>query len=49
MWWLVPGVVALATARALALAGQHALVLERASTIGFETSSRNSELIHGGL
>ena len=25
------------------------LVLERAYTIGFETSSRNSEVIHGGL
>ena len=43
------GVVGLATARALALAGQHVLVLERAHTIGFETSSRNSEVIHGGL
>ena len=43
------GVVGLATARALALAGQHVLVLERAYTIGFETSSRNSEVIHGGL
>ena len=43
------GVVGLATARALALAGQRVLVLERAPTIGFETSSRNSELIHGGL
>ena len=43
------GVVGLATARALALAGQRVLVLERAYTIGFETSSRNSEVIHGGL
>jgi len=43
------GVVGLATARALALAGQHVLVLDRAYTIGFETSSRNSEVIHGGL
>jgi L-2-hydroxyglutarate oxidase LhgO len=42
-------VVGLATARALALAGQRVLVLERAYTIGFETSSRNSEVIHGGL
>jgi L-2-hydroxyglutarate oxidase LhgO len=38
-----------ATARALALAGQRVLVLERAYSIGFETSSRNSEVIHGGL
>ena len=43
------GVVGLATARALALAGQDVLFLERAYTIGFETASRNSEVIHGGL
>src|SRR4029077_18347417 len=43
------GVLGLATARALALAGHDVLVLDRASTIGFETSSRNSEVIHGGL
>jgi L-2-hydroxyglutarate oxidase LhgO len=43
------GVIGLATARALALAGHEVLVLERAYTIGFETSSRNSEVIHGGL
>jgi L-2-hydroxyglutarate oxidase LhgO len=43
------GVIGLAAARALALAGYEVLVLERASTIGFETSSRNSEVIHGGL
>jgi L-2-hydroxyglutarate oxidase LhgO len=43
------GVVGLATARALALVGWDVLVIERAYTIGFETSSRNSEVIHGGL
>jgi L-2-hydroxyglutarate oxidase LhgO len=43
------GVVGLAAARALAVAGHGVLVLERAPTIGFETSSRNSEVIHGGL
>lgn len=43
------GVIGLAAARALALAGREAVVLERAWTIGFETSSRNSEVIHGGL
>jgi len=43
------GVIGLATARALALAGREVLDLERANTIGFETSSRNSEVIHGGL
>jgi L-2-hydroxyglutarate oxidase LhgO len=43
------GVIGLAVARALALAGYEVIVLERAYTIGFETSSRNSEVIHGGL
>ena len=43
------GVIGLAAARALALAGIEVLVLEQAYTIGFETSSRNSEVIHGGL
>ncbi|HJU19476.1 MAG TPA: NAD(P)/FAD-dependent oxidoreductase [Stellaceae bacterium] len=43
------GVIGLAAARALALAGRSVLILDRAPTIGFETSSRNSEVIHGGL
>jgi L-2-hydroxyglutarate oxidase LhgO len=43
------GVIGLAVARALALSGSEVLVLDRAYTIGFETSSRNSEVIHGGL
>ena len=43
------GVIGLATARVLALAGHDVPVLERAYTIGFETSSRNGEVIHGGL
>ena len=43
------GAVGLACARALALAGHEVVVLERAPTIGFETSSRNSEVIHSGL
>ena len=43
------GVIGLAAARALALAGIEVVVLEQAYTIGFETSSRNSEVIHGGL
>ena len=43
------GVVGLATARAITLAGYDVLVLERAETIGFETSSRNSEVIHAGV
>lgn len=43
------GVVGLAVARALALAGREVLVLERADRIGTETSSRNSEVIHSGI
>jgi L-2-hydroxyglutarate oxidase LhgO len=43
------GVVGIATARALALAGREVLVLEAAEAIGTETSSRNSEVIHAGL
>lgn len=43
------GVIGLAAARALALAGLEVVVVEQAYTIGFETSSRNSEVIHGGL
>jgi L-2-hydroxyglutarate oxidase LhgO len=43
------GVIGLAAARALALRGHEVIVVERASTIGVETSSRNSEVIHGGL
>ena len=43
------GVVGLATARALAMAGQDVLVLERHDLIGSEVSSRNSEVIHAGI
>lgn len=43
------GVVGLAIARRLALAGHEPLVLETTKTIGSETSSRNSEVIHAGL
>jgi L-2-hydroxyglutarate oxidase LhgO len=43
------GVVGLAVARTLALAGREVLVLEAAATIGTGTSSRNSEVIHAGL
>lgn len=43
------GVVGLACARELALAGQSVLVLEADSAIGTGTSSRNSEVIHAGL
>lgn len=43
------GVVGLAAARALALAGREVLVLEAAEAIGTMTSSRNSEVIHAGI
>jgi L-2-hydroxyglutarate oxidase LhgO len=43
------GVVGLACARALALAGREVIVLESESAIGTGTSSRNSEVIHAGI
>jgi L-2-hydroxyglutarate oxidase LhgO len=43
------GVVGLAVARALALAGRDVLVLEAEGAIGTGTSSRNSEVIHAGI
>lgn len=43
------GVVGLACARALSLAGHEVIVLEKNSGIGAETSSRNSEVIHSGI
>ncbi len=43
------GVVGLAVARALALAGREVVVVERETAIGTGTSSRNSEVIHAGL
>ena len=43
------GVVGLAVARALALAGRNVWVLEAESAIGTQTSARNSEVIHAGL
>lgn len=43
------GVVGLACARALALAGREVLVIESDAGIGMGTSSRNSEVIHAGI
>jgi L-2-hydroxyglutarate oxidase LhgO len=43
------GVVGIAIARALALAGREVLVLEASEGIGTGTSSRNSEVIHAGI
>ena len=43
------GVVGLAVARTLAIAGREVLLLEAEHRIGEHTSSRNSEVIHAGL
>lgn len=43
------GVVGLAIARELAMAGHEVIVLEKENAIGTDTSSRNSEVIHAGI
>ena len=43
------GVVGLAVARELALAGREVMVLEAQEAIGTGTSSRNSEVVHAGI
>ncbi len=43
------GVVGLAVARQLALAGREVIILESENAIGTATSSRNSEVIHAGI
>jgi L-2-hydroxyglutarate oxidase LhgO len=43
------GVVGLAIARALAVAGHEVVILEAEEAIGTHTSSRNSEVIHAGI
>ena len=43
------GVVGLAIARSLAVAGRDVVVIDQAAKIGEETSSRNSEVVHAGL
>lgn len=43
------GVIGLAVARRLAMAGREVLVLEQHDAIGTETSARNSEVIHAGI
>jgi L-2-hydroxyglutarate oxidase LhgO len=43
------GVVGLAIARAMAMAGREVLILEAVDSIGMGTSSRNSEVIHAGI
>ena len=43
------GVIGLAIARRLALAGREVFLVEKERFIGFHTSSRNSEVIHAGI
>src|SRR6476469_1359260 len=43
------GVVGLAVARVRALGGREVIILDAAESIGTETSSRNSEVIHAGI
>ena len=43
------GVIGLAIARALALAGREVVIVEREPHFGMQTSSRNSEVIHAGI
>jgi L-2-hydroxyglutarate oxidase LhgO len=43
------GVIGLATARALALAGREVIILEAADRFGTGVSARNSEVIHAGI
>jgi L-2-hydroxyglutarate oxidase LhgO len=43
------GVIGLAVARELSLDSRSVLILEKNSSIGLETSSRNSEVIHAGI
>src|SRR5205809_4044162 len=43
------GVVGLAVARELAMAGREVVILDAEDAIGTHTSSRNSEVIHAGI
>lgn len=43
------GIVGLAIARCLALAGREVVVVERAEAVGTETSARSNEVIHAGI
>lgn len=43
------GVVGLATARSLAMAGREVVILEAEHAVGTHTSARNSEVIHAGI
>jgi L-2-hydroxyglutarate oxidase LhgO len=43
------GAIGLSTARSLCLKGYEVILIERNSSLGQETSSRNSEVIHAGI
>jgi L-2-hydroxyglutarate oxidase LhgO len=43
------GVIGLAVARALAMAGRNVFIVEAQAAIGTQTSARNSEVIHAGI
>lgn len=43
------GVVGIAIARALAMAGRQVLLIEKNERVGEETSARNSEVVHAGI
>jgi L-2-hydroxyglutarate oxidase LhgO len=43
------GVIGIAVARALSLAGRSVVILEREAQFGTGVSSRNSEVIHAGI
>jgi L-2-hydroxyglutarate oxidase LhgO len=43
------GAIGLAIAREMAMRGREVIVLEETDTIGSDTSSRNSEVVHAGL
>jgi L-2-hydroxyglutarate oxidase LhgO len=43
------GVIGLAIARELAIAGREVVILEAEGAIGLGNSSRNSEVIHAGI
>jgi L-2-hydroxyglutarate oxidase LhgO len=43
------GVIGLACARSLAMAGKDVIILEQCNDFGTQTSSRNSEVIHAGI
>lgn len=43
------GVIGLAIARSLSMSGKEVIILDKETSFGMETSSRNSEVIHAGI